>query len=280
MHLSRALDEHLLELLRCPICGSRLCAAERALRCPQRHTFDLARQGYVSLLTGTRATSGDDSAMVAARARFLRSGCFERVRQAVAERAAAAAPERGIAVDVGCGTGHYLAGLLDRLPGFWGLGLDSSAPALRMAARVHDRAAAASWDVFRPFPLATAAADLILDVFAPRNPEEFRRILRPDGRLLVARPTDRHLAELRRYVPSMVAVDPAKEQRLHQALSPFFASVATELVEYSVSLSGQQTQDLLDMTPTARHPGRAALSASPCGGPITVSVLITEYQPR
>lgn len=218
--------------------------------------------------------------MVAARARFLRSGCFDRLRGAVTGIAAAGAPERGTAVDVGCGTGHYLAGLLDRLPGFWGLGLDSSAPALRMAARVHDRAAAASWDVFRPFPLATAAADLILDVFAPRNPAEFRRILRPEGRLVVARPTDRHLAELRRQAPSMVSVDPSKEQRLHKALSPVFASVATELVEYCVPLSGQQTQDLMDMTPTARHPGRAAPSAGPCGGPITVSVLITEYRPR
>jgi 23S rRNA (guanine745-N1)-methyltransferase len=267
-------------LLRCPTCGSRLRRAEGDLRCQQRHTFNLARQGYVSLLAGSRPTSGDDAAMVAARGRFLRTGCYDRVRLAVASRAAAAAPERGTAVDLGCGTGYYLAGLLDRLPGFWGLGLDSSVPALRVAARVHERAAAASWDVFRPLPLASATADLILDVFAPRNPAEFRRILRPEGRLVVARPTDRHLAELRRQVPAMVAVDPAKEQRLHQALSPFFASVATELVEYSALLSDQQTQDLLDMTPTARHPDRAAPPGNPSGGPITVSVLITEYQPR
>ena len=60
--------------------------------------------------------------MVAARRRFLGDGCFEAVRQAVADQASATAPERGTLVDAGCGTGYYLAGVLDRLPGFWGLG--------------------------------------------------------------------------------------------------------------------------------------------------------------
>jgi len=275
-----ALREQLLSLLRCPTCGSHLHAAEGALCCPQRHTFNVARQGYVSLLSGSRATSGDDASMVAARGRFLRTDFYERLRQAVAIRAAAAAPERGAAVDAGCGTGYYLTGLLDRLSGFWGLGLDSSAPALRVAARAHVRAAAASWDLYRPFPLAGAAADLVLNVFAPRNAAEFRRILRPEGRLIVARPTERHLAELREQVPTMVAVDPSKELRLQWALSPLFASVATELVEYAVSLSSEQAQDLVAMTPTARHLDRAAAPASAPKGPITVSILITEYQPR
>ena len=170
MSLPPALNEHLLRLLRCPTCGGRLHAGERAVQCPQRHTFNVARQGYVSLLAGRRPTSGDDAAMVAARARFLSTGCYEAVRLAVIDKAAATAPDRGVVVDAGCGTGYYLAGVLNRLPGFWGLGLDASAPALRAAARAHERAAAITWDVFRPLPLASAVADLVLDVFAPRNP--------------------------------------------------------------------------------------------------------------
>ncbi len=78
----------------------------------------------------------------------------------------------------------------------------------------------------------------------------------------------------------MVSVDPAKEQRLHQALSPFFDAAATERVEYSAPLTGQQSQDLLDMSPTARHLDRATAPSRPCLGPVTISVLITEYQPR
>jgi 23S rRNA (guanine745-N1)-methyltransferase len=277
--LSRALDERLLRLLRCPVCEGPLHAGDGAVRCPQRHTFNVARQGYVSLLTGRPPTSGDDSGMVAARSRFLATGCYDAVRRAVANTAVQAAPDRGVVVDAGCGTGYYLAGVLGRLPGFWGLGLDTSAASLRAAARAHERAGAATWDVFRPLPLASGVADLVLDVFAPRNPAEFHRILRPTGRLVVARPTGRHLVELSEQVPAMVSVDPKKEQRLHEALDPYFEAGATERVEYAAELTGEQSQDLLAMTPTARHRDPAT-DSGPGPVSVTVSVLVTAYQPR
>ncbi|HJU15228.1 MAG TPA: hypothetical protein VJ770_02050, partial [Stellaceae bacterium] len=39
-------------LLRCPICRLGLGAAAGALVCPNRHSFDIARDGYVNLLRG------------------------------------------------------------------------------------------------------------------------------------------------------------------------------------------------------------------------------------
>ncbi|MFB7595832.1 methyltransferase domain-containing protein [Streptomyces sp. NPDC056160] len=271
-----------LDLLRCPTCRTRrLCPDRGALRCPAGHTFDVARHGYASLLTGTRATSGDDAAMVRARDRFLSTGAYAPVRDVVGRLAAGAVSGRGAVVDVGCGTGYYLTGVLDRLPGARGLGLDTSVHALRSAARAHDRAAAATWDVFRPFPLADAVADVVLDVFAPRNPAEFRRVLRPDGRLIVVRPTGRHLAELRGRVPAMIAVDPVKERRLHRALSPFFEATVTEQVEYAALPAGREALDLVSMTPSARHLSRADLNDDgPLPAEVTVSVLATAYRPR
>ncbi|MER6084139.1 methyltransferase domain-containing protein [Streptomyces sp. NPDC001833] len=271
-----------LDLLCCPTCRTyRLYPYGNALRCPAGHTFDIARHGYAGLLTGARATSGDDAVMVRARERFLSTGGYAPLRDVVARLAAAAAPERATVLDVGCGTGYYLAGVLDQLPGSRGLGLDTSVRALRSAARAHARAAAAAWDVFRPFPLATAAADVVLDVFAPRNPAEFHRVLRPTGRLVVVRPTGRHLAELRERVPAMVTIDPAKEQRLHRALDPFFAVAATEEVEYLATPAGEEALDLLAMTPSARHVSRADMSgAGLLPDRITVSVLATAYRPR
>jgi hypothetical protein len=107
-----------------------------------------------------------------------------------------------------------------------------------------------AWDVFRPFPLADGVADIVLDVFAPRNPAEFHRVLRPTGRLIVVRPTRRHLAELRGRLPAMVTIDPAKEQRLHRALDPFFEAAITEQVEYPANLSRPAALDLVAMTPS------------------------------
>ncbi|MEU7061566.1 putative RNA methyltransferase [Streptomyces sp. NPDC046197] len=274
--------ELFLDLLSCPTCRTpRLHPARGALRCAAGHTFDIARPGYVSLLTGTRATSGDDAAMVQARDRFLATGRYAPIRQAVARLAADCAPDRGTIVDVGCGTGYYLAGVLDQLPGARGLGLDTSVRALRSAARSHDRASAATWDVFRPFPLADAVADVVLDVFAPRNPAEFHRVLRPAGRLIVVRPTGLHLAELRDRVPAMVTIDPAKEQRLHRAMDPYFEAVDTEQVEYPIALAGLEALDLVGMTPSARHVSWADLNDDGLlPDRVTVSVLATAYQSR
>ncbi|WP_416984541.1 methyltransferase domain-containing protein [Streptomyces sp. T028] len=271
-----------LDLLCCPTCRTRHLHPDRgALRCPVGHTFDIARHGYAGLLTGTRATSGDDAAMVRARDRFLSTGAYAPIRKAGARLAAGAVSEQATVVDVGCGTGYYLAGVLDQLPGARGLGLDTSARALRSAARAHDRAAAVAWDVFRPFPLADGVADVVLDVFAPRNPAEFHRVLRPTGRLIVVRPTARHLAELRGRLPATVTIDPAKEQRLHRALDPFFEAAVTEQVEYPATLTRLDARDLVAMTPSARHVSRADLNDDgSLPGQVTVSVLATAYQPR
>lgn len=271
-----------LDLLRCPTCRThRLHPGRGALRCPAGHTFDIARHGYAGLLTGTRATSGDDAAMAQARDRFLSTGTYAPLRTAVARLAADTAPEQATVVDVGCGTGYYLAGVLARLPGARGLGLDTSVRALRSAARAHDRVAAVAWDVFRPFPLADGVADVVLDVFAPRNPAEFHRVLRPTGRLVVVRPSGQHLAELRDRMHAMVTIDPVKEQRLHRALDPFFEAAVTEKVQYTVPLTQQEALDLVGMTPSARHVSRADLADEgllPDRG--TVSVLATAYRPR
>ncbi|MEU9556453.1 methyltransferase domain-containing protein [Streptomyces fumanus] len=271
-----------LDLLRCPACrAGRLRPRDGALRCPAGHTFDIARHGYAGLLTGTRATSGDDTAMVRARDRFLSTGAYAPVRDAAARLAAGAVTEAATVVDAGCGTGYYLAGVLDRLPGARGLGLDTSVRALRSAARAHDRAAAVAWDVFRPFPLADGVADVVLDVFAPRNPAEFHRVLRPGGRLIVVRPTGRHLTELRGTLPAMVTVDPVKEERLHRALDPFFTAAVTEQVEYRAELTREEAMDLVAMTPSARHTSPAASDgAGSLPGRVTVSVLATAYRPR
>ncbi|WP_445397575.1 methyltransferase domain-containing protein [Streptomyces sp. LE64] len=280
--LLRPALELFLDVLRCPLCRtSRLHPERGALRCPAGHGFDIGRHGYAALLAGTRATSGDDAAMVRARNRFLAGGGYAPVRSAVAALAAEPRPERAAVLDVGCGTGHYLAGVLDRLPDAHGLGLDTSARALRSAARAHGRAAAAAWDAFRPFPLADEVVDVVLNVFAPRNPAEFHRVLRPAGRLVVVRPTPRHLGELRRRLTAMPRVDPVKEDRLHRALDPSFESIATVPVEYVLPLTEALALDLVGMTPGARHLDPAApVDGGALPREVTVSVLATAYRPR
>lgn len=296
----------LLDILRCPACGDALVLEGRALRCCRRHSYDLARAGYVSLLGGGGAISGDDDDMARARDRFLGTGAYEPLLDAIGNlaqhevaslaedpaRTDPLPPATGPTVlDVGCGPGYYLAGLLDRFPAVRGLGFDTSARSLRFAARAHERAAVYTGDVFAPFPLADDSADLLLDVFAPRNPAEFARVLRPEGRLVVVRPTGAHLAELREIVPQMVTVDPRKEERLHTALDPLFATTAQREVTYQVLVGEARIRDLIAMTPSARHVEEAPLAAAvdralghasgdedPAVFPVTVSVLVSAHR--
>jgi 23S rRNA (guanine745-N1)-methyltransferase len=263
------------------VCGADLARVDSTLPCPEGHSFDIARQGYASLLSDARPRSGDDAPMARARLSFLAAGHFAPLRDALADLATRPARPPATVLEVGCGTGYHLAGLLDALPQARGLGLDSSVRALRAAAQAHPRAAAASWDVFRPFPVAPASVDLVLDVFAPRNPAEFHRVLRPEGRLIVARPDAGHLAELRRQVGQMVGIDPEKEERLNRALDPRFEVVDTERIEYTAALTHQEAVDLMMMTPSAHHlsdEDLAKATAGPLPTEVTVSVLISAYR--
>ena len=94
-------------------------------------------------------------------------------------------------LDLGAGTGHHLAGVLDALPGALGIALDTSRPALRHAARAHADIAAVVADVWQALPIADATVDLVLDVFSPRNGAEMARVLKPGGAALVVIPTAR-----------------------------------------------------------------------------------------
>src|SRR5690606_24781044 len=112
------------------------------------------------------------------------------------------------------------------------------------------------------------------------NPAEFHRVLRPGGALVVVRPFGGHLAELRRQVARMVAVDPDKERRLHAALDPHLVAGPTREVRYPTPLTRQEATDLVLMTPSARHVSAAELSADDLPDEVTVSVLATVYRRR
>ncbi|GAA3876405.1 putative RNA methyltransferase [Streptomyces sedi] len=268
----------LLPALRCPVCGAGLAAGERSVRCPAGHSFDLARQGYLSLAAGRGAGAhADGAAMVEARSAFLGAGHYAPLTEALARIAAEAAPADGLLVDAGGGTGHHLAGVLDALPEAAGLTLDVSKYALRRAARAHPRMGAASADVWRGLPLRSGAVDVLLNVFAPRNGAEFRRVLAPGGTLLVVTPGPDHLAELRA-AGGLLSVDPAKEERLRRTLAGHFTQRAEERLEFGMRLTAAEAAALVGMGPNAHHAAARTASGAP-PATVTASFRLTVHRP-
>ncbi len=259
-----------LAALRCPVCTQEFAQTEAGLRCLTGHPFDRARQGYVNLLGDARGLQGDDAPMVEARERFLGAGHFGPLAACLADVALSHASKEGLIVEVGAGTGYYVATMLDRLTAHSGLALDLSKYAARRAARAHPRLASVIADVNR-LPLADASVDLILDVFAPRNADEFLRVLRPKGILLLAVPTSRHLGELRDRL-GLLGIDPDKEQRLANALSPHFQSLGVTPLEWRMELGPSAVLDLVSMGPTARHVSPETLRARVAELPETLAV--------
>jgi len=267
-----------LACLRCPVCAAPLHGSDGTVGCAHGHRFDMARQGYVNLLTGAPGRA-DTPAMVAARARFLARGHYDALAAALARVAARNASAAGCVLEVGAGTGFFLAAALDALPGRTGIALDLSKAAARRAARAHPRMAAVVADAWRALPVATGAAGLALDVLAPRNPAELLRVLRPDGALVVVTPAPEHLRELVGPL-ELLAVDADKEERLAAQLGARFALAAEEEIATTAPLTREEVADVVAMGPTAWHGDRSAqVAALPEPTRVTAAFRLRVYHP-
>jgi 23S rRNA (guanine745-N1)-methyltransferase len=268
--------------VRCPVCANSVRVGADQVVCDRGHSFNIARQGYVSLVSGRGGPgTGDSAAMVLAREAFLGGGHYQPVADslsALAGRSDRGGP--GLVLDLAGGTGYYLAGVLDALGGRLGACLDLSAPALRRAARAHPRAVALGADAWQSLPFADGAAALVLSVFGPRNAAEIRRVLAPGGTLLVATPGAGHLAELREAL-GLIGIDERKTERLAEAYGGYADSSVTP-VRYELRLGHAELTNLVAMGPSARHiaadelAGRVA--ALPAAVTVTVDVEVHRYQ--
>lgn len=234
-------------LLACPVCAEPLECSDKVASCRGGHCFDVARQGYLNLLRTSPPANADTPVMVDARDRVLASGAFDVVDDALARRASSAR----VVLDVGGGTGHHAARLLEAT-GARGVSLDISVPAARRAARAHPRAASVVADAWGPLPVRTRRFDVVTCLFAPRNMAEFARALGDGGLLLVVTPDADHLAALRaRY--GLLAIEPDKDDRLLRQASGHFEAVARQRLRAPISADSALARDLIAMGPNAFH---------------------------
>ena len=164
----------------CPVCGAALAPQGAAWRCVQGHCFDVARQGYVNLLTVTQKHSrhpGDTREMVAARRAFLDAGWYAPIAKTLADLVRRFCPAAEAVLDAGCGEGYYLS-QLGWIPERWGI--DISRDAVRYAA-VRDRSAHWLTATAAHLPFADCGFDCVLCMFALTAGAEFFRVLRPGG---------------------------------------------------------------------------------------------------
>ncbi|WP_179722766.1 putative RNA methyltransferase [Petropleomorpha daqingensis] len=269
------MPERAVALLACPVCGADLSTTPDGLRCAAGHAFDRARQGHVTLLPpGHRPPSGDTAAQVADRVAFLDAGTYAGITAALTTAVLADGPPETL-LDLGGGTGHHLAAVLDHLPEAAGVVLDSSPYAARRAARAHPRALAVVADTWARLPVRDGVVDRALVVFAPRNGPETARVLRSDGRLVVVTPAADHLAELVGPL-GLLRVDPDKGARTASSLEPHLRRIAAAEHREHLALDHAALRTLVGMGPHARHLAADELAEriATLAAPVRVSVAV------
>lgn len=238
-------------LFTCPICGSSLTPEAGRYLCPNGHSFDRAKEGYVNLLPANRQHSkapGDDKEMAAARTRFLDGGWYSPLRERLCALVEQYIPEAPALLDVGCGEGWYTAALTETVAARGGqaAGVDLSKPSVKKAAKRCPGAEIAVASVYR-LPLADNSVDILTNCFSPLAAEEFHRVLKPGGTFLYVVPGARHLWELKQ-----VLYDIPYENEEKREEYPGFAYREIIPVESQFTLpNAAAIQDLFRMTPYA-----------------------------
>ena len=233
-----------MELI-CPVCGSFLSRETNVYRCGSGHSFDIARQGYVNLLTVQQKHSlnpGDTREQVVSRRAFLDGGFYA----PIAETLIATAGElnaTGPILDVGCGEGYYSARLAEVLQAPL-VGLDISKEAVRYAAA---RYKGPLWlcATAAHIPVADHSAGLVTSLFALTLPEEFKRVLVPDGYYFQVLAAQDHLLGLKNIIYPELKF---KEKDTVPDL-PGFALVKSVPIRFEFTVEGTQVRNLLSMTP-------------------------------
>lgn len=255
--------QHVIDVLADPIDGSALCGADEFSRLVSTtgHSYDVAKQGYVTLASGAGLNhEGDSPEMVASREAFLSRGHFAPFVETVTERVLDALSHGSLVDDsqptileVGAGTGYYLSHTLDAVENSRGVGVDIAVPAAKHLAKSHPRVGAVVADVWTGLPLQDASVDVITVIFAPRNSAEFARVLRDEGEVIVLTPQQGHLDELREPL-GILGVEDGKVDRLLEQSRGHLEQVGEgELIEFPMRLDREAIAAQVGMSPSARH---------------------------
>ncbi len=237
----------------CPLCGKALSREEHSFRCENRHSFDIARQGYVNLLPVQNKRSlqpGDTRQQVLSRRAFLEGGFYAPIAQALCQLAAGCT---GPILDAGCGEGWYSAQLAQALETEL-VGVDISKEAVRCAAgkyKGHQWLCASAAHL----PVEDSSVGLLTSLFAMTAPAEFRRVLRPDGAFIQVLAAEDHLLGLK----SIIYPELKHKEKNTVPDLPGFRLEKSLAVKFSFTAEGEQVQNLLSMTPHIYRIGKEGL---------------------
>ena len=237
----------------CPICQENLTLVESSLKCNNRHSFDLAKFGYVNLAPQIKQSANYDKENFQNRQQILEAGFYQAILEGVSDLLEAN-PSAKTVLDIGCGEGFYSRKLQETHSDKTFYAFDISKDSVQIAAKSEPNWAV-NWFVgdLARLPLQDASMDILLDIFSPANYGEFRRVLSKDGILIKVIPTKNHLKEIRQTVQDQLTKKDYSNQDIKDHFQEHFTILSSQTASLTKTITANHLQALLIMTPLLFH---------------------------
>ena len=237
----------------CPICQENLTLVETSLKCSNRHSFDLAKLGYVNLAPQIKQSANYDKENFQNRQEILEAGFYQTILETISDLLASLETAKTI-LDIGCGEGFYSRKLQQTHSDKTFYAFDISKDSVQIAAKSEPNWAV-NWFVgdLARLPIKDASMDILLDIFSPANYGEFRRVLSKDGILIKVIPTENHLKEIRQMVQDQLTKKDYSNQDIKEHFQEHFSIQSSQIASLTKPISAEQRQALLAMTPLLFH---------------------------
>ena len=237
----------------CPICQENLTLVESSLKCCNRHSFDLAKFGYVNLAPQIKQSANYDKENFQNRQQILEAGFYQAILDAVSDLLASSKTTTTI-LDIGCGEGFYSRKLQESHSEKTFYAFDISKDSVQIAAKSEPNWAV-NWFVgdLARLPIKDGSMDILLDIFSPANYGEFRRVLSKDGILIKVIPTENHLKEIRQKVQDQLTNKDYSNQDIKNHFQEHFTILSSQTASLTKTITTEQLQSLLSMTPLLFH---------------------------
>lgn len=237
----------------CPICQENLTLLETNFKCCNRHSFDLAKFGYVNLAPQIKQSANYNKENFQNRQQILEAGFYQAILDAVSDLLASSKTTTTI-LDIGCGEGFYSRKLQESHSEKTFYAFDISKDSVQIAAKSEPNWAV-NWFVgdLARLPIKDANMDILLDIFSPANYGEFRRVLSKDGILIKVIPTENHLKEIRQRVQDQLTNKEYSNQDIKEHFQEHFTILSSQTTSLTKTITAEQLQALLSMTPLLFH---------------------------
>ena len=237
----------------CPVCQENLTLLESSLKCNNRHSFDLAKFGYVNLAPQIKQSANYDKENFQNRQEILEAGFYQAILEVVSDLLSNSKNAKTI-LDIGCGEGFYSRKLQESHLDKTFYAFDISKDSVQIAAKSEPNWAV-NWFVgdLARLPIKDASMDILLDIFSPANYGEFRRVLSKDGILIKVIPTKNHLKEIRQKVQDQLTNKDYSNQDIKNHFQEHFTILSSQTASLTKTITAEQLKALLSMTPLLFH---------------------------